>query len=138
MKKVLLPIFVIAIILSMSDCSDDSNGKNTITLPNGVEVDPDTGLTPDGYYPYEVSNVSHERPSEIDAILKWTNPTDSNFSHVIIPRKGYPNPGENSCHIFIAPGTGDSYALICVDKQGNQSKGYIYRIWDDEYDPLYR
>jgi len=40
----------------MSDCAATEE-DNLITIPNGTIVDPDVGLTPDGYYPCEVTNL---------------------------------------------------------------------------------
>jgi len=85
MKKILFPILTLAIVLGMSNCEDEKNDNpedNLVTLPDGTKVDPETGLTPDGFYPYEVTNIKHERTGIATARITWDNPTDNNFSYV--------------------------------------------------------
>jgi len=71
MRKVLLAVAVFGMIISMSNCENESEKKETNPYPDGV-------------YPFEVSGVSHTftYPDSYyrNIVIKWTTPGDSGFS----------------------------------------------------------
>ena len=119
MRKVLFTLAVLGILLTMSNC--DYEGMNE-------DIDPETGKP---YYPFEVSDVTHTMTQEPSFMryytFKWTNPTDENFSHVII-HNYYIIPKDQNTFVFRL---GDfdfmtDLPFVCVSYDGDKSKGVIY------------
>jgi len=110
MKKILFPILVFGIILTMSDCD------------NNEAVDSQ-------YYPYEVTNLQYTiiKGELVGVEVTWDVPNDPNFSHVKyglgLPDTDPSKPkGENSTLIV----TGEPispYTFFCISKDGKVSKG---------------
>jgi len=141
MKKILFPILIFGILLTMSNCNNE---------PENNEPNP----YPDGVYPFEVSKVSHTEDAHLSSIT-WTPPADSGFSRVNVEmgiifnsnqeRRYPPDPStpsyianmyrdfvltKNTFSFYSSEG-GDKYIIIkCVDKFGNVSEGVKY-LWTD-------
>jgi hypothetical protein len=138
MKKILFPILVFGILLTMSNCDND---------PVKEDYDINSGV-----YPYEVTDVTHTMDAFTALItVSWKNPTNKNFSHVktaLISESAIPNgiasygseeayidsmctdqePGVTSRHPF-ADILFDFIIIKCVDRYGNVSEGVRYNSW---------
>jgi len=121
MKKILFPILILGIILSMSDCSNDN--ENAVSQPAvNQPQEPD-------YYPYEVTNLQYTKFPEnsgYEAVFNvtWDNPTDPDFLKVKHGH-GIPNTDPftpNSTGIF-KPELSSLITFYCISKDGRVSKG---------------
>ena len=136
MNKILLTLLISATLLTMS-CAEKQEdlGENPY---------------PDGVYPFEVTNLSHERLSVYSYKVSWTAPNDKYFSKVDIEfyvtygdinktkKKAYPNEmaydvklTKNSITLippesWATASTDYDFYIKCVDKFGNVSEGVKY------------
>jgi hypothetical protein len=108
MKKILLPILVFAIVLTMSDCNS-----------NEIEKEPE-------FYPFEVTNLKYEivkGPPKEPVLVKitWDNPSDPDFDHVNIGGDNLTSGAVYYQILEMEPVAGRS--IRCVNKHGKSSKG---------------
>jgi hypothetical protein len=120
--------------------TDASGNKTSETSTLTVLPKPEPGTTPpplppprDNKPPANVSGVQ-ARVGDGRIIMKWVNPTDSDFDHVEITRTNGTGPGTTRKMVFSGKGTGYTdtgipndvevrYVISSVDKNGNHSVG---------------